>query len=58
MMKLKLKLKHHQRLGVCVRMGPRTHIRGLSLRKNSYAFEVLYEESSIEDGRLEAIYIE
>jgi hypothetical protein len=51
--KLKLKLKHRERLGVCVRMGPRTHIRRLSLHKKSYAFEVVYEESSIEDGRFE-----
>jgi hypothetical protein len=57
-MKLKLKLERRERLDVCVRMGSRTHIRRLSLCKKSYAFEVLYEESSIEDGRLEAIYIE
>jgi hypothetical protein len=34
-------------------MGQRMHIRQLSLRKKSYAFEVLYEESSVEDGHFE-----
>jgi hypothetical protein len=36
-------------------MGQHTHIWRLRLRKKSHAFEILYQQSSVEDGHFEPI---